>query len=86
MHDISCSYQVSELWPMGLLFSCIAVSVLRFTTLTGKIYILDYNIVYFVAFLLKRLALVAQLDARLTGDQELQIHPPPDRQHSFVEI
>ena len=31
-------------------------------------------------------ALVAQLDARLTGDQEVAGSAPPQRQHSFMEI
>ena len=29
---------------------------------------------------------MAQLDARQTDDQELQVQPPPGQQHSFVEI
>ena len=29
---------------------------------------------------------MVQLDARPTGDQEVADRPPPDRQHSFVEI
>ena len=33
-----------------------------------------------------KLALVAQLDARPTGDQEVAVRPPPGQQHSFVEI
>ena len=32
------------------------------------------------------LALVAQLDARPTGEQEVTGSTPPGRQHSFVEI
>ena len=31
-------------------------------------------------------ALVARLDARQTGDQEVAGSTPPGRQHSFVEI
>ena len=38
---------------------------------------------FFVCFLL---ALVAQLDAPPTGNQELRVPPLPGRQHSFVAI
>ena len=31
-------------------------------------------------------ALVAQLDARLTGDQEVAVSTPPSRQHFLIEI